>query len=168
MNCDEAEKIGAEIQQSLDDVQFKISKIKRRGKVKAMASPKRPNDTDFPFSGFGHERKRYRIMIAFAISDLAFQKWNNEGSKKIKGTRVLTKNVNQTELLGAAVHVLDRGALLHLVQWLYDTTYCGVIRQHREYLLAAFIVLVFLMLTAMDQAKKILNIKFEELNYPKL
>lgn len=38
MNCDEAEQIGAKIQQFLNDVEFKISKIKRRGKVKAMAS----------------------------------------------------------------------------------------------------------------------------------
>ena len=38
VNCDEAKEIGAEIQQSLDDVEFKMSKIKRSEKVKAMAA----------------------------------------------------------------------------------------------------------------------------------
>ena len=47
----------------------------------------------------------------------------------------LTKNVNQTELPGAAVHVIDGGALLHLVQWLSNTTYNGVMKQYREYLI---------------------------------
>ena len=57
MKCDEAEQVGAVIHQSLDNVQFKISKIKRRGNVKAMASTKTPSDTVLPYSGFGHERK---------------------------------------------------------------------------------------------------------------
>ena len=39
------------------------------------------------------------------------------------------------ELLRAAVHVIDGGALLHLVQWLSNTLYSGVIKQYREYLL---------------------------------
>lgn len=38
VNCNEAEQIGAKIQQSLDDVEFEISKIKRSEKVKTMAS----------------------------------------------------------------------------------------------------------------------------------
>ena len=71
--------------------------------------------------------------------------------KKSKLRENLTKNVNQTELPGAAVHVFSGGALLHLVQWLSNTTYSGVIKQwlsnntysgvikqYREYLLAAF------------------------------
>ena len=43
------------------------------------------------------------------------------------------------ELLGVAVHVIEGGALLHLVQWLSNTTYSGVIKQCREYLLARFV-----------------------------
>ena len=42
------------------------------------------------------------------------------------------------ELLREAVHVIDGGALLHLVQLLSNTTYSGVIKQYREYLLAAY------------------------------
>ena len=42
------------------------------------------------------------------------------------------------ELLREAVHVVDGGALLHLVQLLSNTTYSGVIKQYREYLLAAY------------------------------
>ena len=42
------------------------------------------------------------------------------------------------ELLRVAVHVIEGGALLHLVQWLSNTTYSGVIKQCREYLLARF------------------------------
>ena len=42
------------------------------------------------------------------------------------------------ELLRAAVYVIDGGALLHLVQWLSNITYSGVIKKYREYLLAAF------------------------------
>ena len=80
------------LQQSFDDVEFKISKIKRSEKIKTMASlwnavidsidlmtlfPRlvvfvmRDNDIASSFS-----------LWAFAISDLAFQNWNNEGSKK--------------------------------------------------------------------------------------
>ena len=42
------------------------------------------------------------------------------------------------ELLRAAVHVIDGGALLHLVQWLSNTSYSKVITQYREYLLERF------------------------------
>ena len=42
------------------------------------------------------------------------------------------------ELLREAVYVIDGGALLHLVQWLSNTTYSGVIKQYREYLLVTF------------------------------
>ena len=42
------------------------------------------------------------------------------------------------ELLREAVYVIDGGALLHLVQWLSNITYSGVIKKYREYLLAAF------------------------------
>ena len=51
--------------------------------------------------------------------------------KKSKLREYLTKNVNQTELPGAAVHVIDGSALLHLVQWLSNATYSGVMKQHR-------------------------------------
>ena len=54
--------------------------------------------------------------------------------KKSKLREYLTKNVNQTELPGAAVHVIDGSALLHLVQWLSNATYNGVMKQYREYL----------------------------------
>ena len=66
------------------------------------------------------------------------QKWNNEESKKIKVARIFNQNVNQTELPGAAVQVIDGSALLHLVQWLSNSTYSGVIKQYREYVLAGF------------------------------
>ena len=38
MKCDEAEQIGANIQQSLDNVEIKINKIKRSEKVQTMAT----------------------------------------------------------------------------------------------------------------------------------
>ena len=38
INCDNAEEIGAKIQQSLDDVNYQMSKIKRSEKVKTMSS----------------------------------------------------------------------------------------------------------------------------------
>ena len=43
-----------------------------------------------------------------------------------------------SELLRAAAYITDGGALLHLVQWLSNITFSGVIKQYREYLLAAF------------------------------
>ena len=54
--------------------------------------------------------------------------------KKSKLREYLTKNVNQTELPGAAVHVIHGSALLHLVQWLSNATYSGVMKLYREYL----------------------------------
>ena len=51
-------------------------------------------------------------LWAFAISDLAFQNWNNEGSK------------NQSY---ENIHIIDGGELLCLVQWLSNTSYIGVI-----------------------------------------
>ena len=42
-----------------------------------------------------------------------------------------------SELLRAAAYIIDGGALLHLVQWLSNITFSGVIKQYREYLLAA-------------------------------
>ena len=75
----------------------------------------------------------------FTISDFHFRKWSNKESKKISKLReCLIKNVNQAELPCAAVHVIDGDAPLSVVQWLSNTTYSGVIKQHRKYLLAAF------------------------------
>ena len=75
----------------------------------------------------------------FTISDFHFRKWSNKESKKISKLReCLIKNVNQAELPCAAVHVIDGGAPLSVVQWLSNTTYSGVIKQYRRYLLAAF------------------------------
>ena len=45
---------------------------------------------------------------------------------KKKLREYLTKNVNQTGLPGKGVYVINRGALLHLVQWLSNTNYSGV------------------------------------------
>ena len=58
--------------------------------------------------------------------------------KKSKLQEHLTKNVSQTELPRAAANVIDGDALLHFIQWLSNTTYSGVIKQYRKYLLAAF------------------------------
>lgn len=56
-----------------------------------------------------------------------------------KKSKLRQQNKNQTELPGAVVHVIDGGVVIHLVQWLSNTTYSGVIKQYREYLLAAFV-----------------------------
>ena len=67
------------------------------------------------------------FLRAFTISELAFQKLN-KGSKNSKLREYLTKSLNQTELPDAVVHTIDGCALLHLVQWLCNTTYSGVIK----------------------------------------
>ena len=73
------------------------------------------------------------------------------------------------ELLREAVHVIDGGALLHLVQWLSNTTYSGVIKHYREYLLATFgpCTVIFDGYNN-GPSTKVLDTKFEELDYPKL
>lgn len=64
------------------------------------------------------------------MSNLAFQKWINEGSKKKE--EYLTKNGNQTELSGAAVQVIDGGALLRFVQCIAIIAYSGIIKHYTD------------------------------------
>ena len=67
------------------------------------------------------------------IAGLKHAKYNFWLGKKAEFQIV---NHRLPERLRAAVHVIAGGALFHLVQWLSKSTYGGVIKQYREYLLA--------------------------------
>ena len=38
-----------------------------------------------------------------------------------------------------AIHVIDGGALLHLVKWLPNITYEDIIKQYKDFLIKAFV-----------------------------
>ena len=131
MNCDEAEEIGAKIQQSLDDVEFKISKTKRSEKVKTMSSLQnavKVRDEEVPID---HMTLFTRLVVlVIRENDIALyyfyellpystSLFKNEIMRDPKNSKLreyLTKNINQAKLPGAVVHVIYGGALPHLIQ----------------------------------------------------
>ena len=137
INCDNAEGIGAKIQQSLDKVNYQMSKIKHSEKVKTMSSllsaVKIDNEdvTIDPMLLFSRlivkvmREKNITSYFSYELSPYAtslFKDGIMHDPKKSKLHDYLTKNVLQAELpVGSITHIVDGGALLYSVKWIPDT-----------------------------------------------
>ena len=137
INCDNAEGIGAKIQQSLDKVNYQMSKIKHSEKVKTMSSllsaVKIDNEdvTIDPMMLFSRlivkvmREKNIASYFSYELSPYAtslFKDGIMHDPKKSKLRDYLTKNVLQAELpVGSITHIVNGGALLYSVKWIPDT-----------------------------------------------
>ena len=153
INCDNAEDIGAKIQQSLD-VNYQMSKIKRSEKVKTMTSllsAVKIDNEDVTIDLMMHfsrlivmamREKNIASYFSYELSPYLTSLFKDGimcDPKKSKLRDYLTKNVLQAELpVGSFTHIIDSGALLYSVKWIPDTTYRDIVKQYQNYLLSTF------------------------------
>ena len=137
INCDNAEEIGAKIQQSLDNVNYQMSKIKHSEKVKTMSSllsaVKIDNEdvTIDPMMLFSRlivmvmREKNIASYFSYELSPYVTSLFKHGimcDPKKSKLRDYLTKNVLQAELpVGSITHIVDGSTLLYSVKWIPDT-----------------------------------------------
>lgn len=150
VNCDQAEKVGLEIQQSLDNINVNKATIKRSKQVKTLATllpaVKVNSDTIHADPNVLFQRL---IMLVDRADDMTncfeyeltpeptslfkdglMRKPNKAqlGKELVKDSEILSESSEGT------IYVLDGGALLHRVFWNVPATYSNIMEQYCTYI----------------------------------
>ena len=147
INCDDAEKVGMQIQESLDNLTFNQAIVKRSMKVKTLTMLK-PGvkintetvhvDPNILFQRLIILIERSEDMTSYFEYELTPEPTSlfkdgfmRKPNKALLG-RALTKNSSNTTQETTKI-VLDGGALLHRVHWNIPSTFADVIQQYCHY-----------------------------------
>ena len=160
INCDETEKVGSEIQRSLDSVSVRNATIKRRQMVHTLneltPGVKVPrwirNCTDGPHHSILilrctalAPRENEDITAYFAhemmgVPTSLFRDFFMRNVYKSELGREIKKNVKNimpdyaTQLPPDSMPVIDGGWLLHVIRWKKNATYADVLGQYSSFL----------------------------------